>query len=193
MKKRRNLSVFTLISMVMLFLLIMPVFASGTDTCTVSSDGTQTCVASGPTAGFGAGSSPGSPGTGTIDPVIVINEPTTGIPVEKPNPTTDVPVEVKPGQTIPAGEVKPADAAPDAVVPGSVISPAPTDEKPAVAEDLIGKDDGIRYLTSGHTNTQAPTASDFTGSTTGWISGLTVIASFLGAVVYAMRSKKNKK
>jgi hypothetical protein len=193
MKKLSNLSVFTLISMVMLFLLIMPAFASDTDTCTVSSDGTKTCVASGPSAGSDEGSSPGYEGTGTIDPVIIIKEPNTGIPIEKPAPSTDVPVEVKPGEEIPAGEVKPADAAPDAVVPGSVNSPAPTDEKPAVAEDSIGKDDGIRYLTSGHTSTQAPVASDFTGSTTGWISGLTVIASFLGALVYAMRSKKNQK
>ncbi|MGB7595183.1 MAG: hypothetical protein WBL80_06435 [Erysipelotrichaceae bacterium] len=190
MKKLRNLSVFALISTVMLFLLIMPIFASGTDTCSVSSDGTQTCVASSPMAGSGEGSSPGSPGTGIEDPGTVII-PTPGIPMEKTIPGTGVPIEVKPGQDIPAGEVKPADQAPDAVVPGDIITQTPIDEKPATAEDSIGKDDGIRYFANDKSNLAA--ASDFTGSAIGWVSGLTVLASFAGAAVYAFRSKKNQK
>ena len=193
MKKLRNVSVFALISMVMLFLLIMPAFAKDNGRCTVSSDGTQSCVAAVPDAESGEGSSPASPGTGTIDPGTSVSEPATGLPIEKPTPMTDVPVEVKPGEEIPAGEVKPADEAPDAVVLGSVITLAVTDEKPVVAEDSIGKDDGIRYLTTGHTNTQAAAATDFTGLAIGWVSGLTVMASLIGATVYAMRSKKNQK
>jgi len=192
MKKLRNLSVFALISTVMLFLLIMPAFASGTDTCTVSSDGTQTCVATSPDDSSGEGSSPGSPGTGVEDPGTVIIEPTPVIPMEKTIPGTEVPIEVKPGEEIPAGEVKPAEEAPDAVAPGDIITQTPTDEKPAIAEDSIGEDDGIRYFATEKSNL-ASSAGDFTGSAIGWVSGLTVLASFAGAAVYALRSKKNQK
>jgi hypothetical protein len=193
MKKFRNLSVVTLISMGLLFLLVMPVFANGTDACTVSSDGTQTCIATEPSAGSGAGSSPGSPGTGIEKPGTEIVIPTPGIPMEKTIPGTGVPIEVKPGEEIPPGEVKPSDQAPDALAGGDIITPAPIDEKPATAEDSIGKDDGIRYFTTGAPNIEAAAATDFTGSMIGWVSGLTIIASFAGATVYAVRSKKNRK
>jgi hypothetical protein len=177
--KLKQLSVFTLVSAVLLFLLIMPAFASDGKSCTTSSDGTQTCVAEMPSGSSGEGSSPSSPGTGTIDPGTGVILPMPGIPMEKtiPNdPSQDKPVEV----------------APDANVPEITVPSLPADETPAKAEDSIGVDDGIRYFATNDKNIQAAAVGDPGFGTIGWVSSMTVIASLCGAVVIAFRSKKNR-
>jgi hypothetical protein len=161
--KLKQLSVFTLVSAVLLFLLIMPAFASDGKSCTTSSDGTQTCVAETPSGSSGEGSSPSSPGTGTIDPGTGVILPVPGIPM-----------------------------APDANVPEITVPSLPTDETPAKAEDSIGVDDGIRYFATNDKNIQAAAVGDPGFGTIGWVSSMTVIASLCGAVVIAFRSKKNR-
>lgn len=183
MLKLKRLAIFSLISTVLLFLLILPALANG-DSCTTSSDGSQTCVVIDPASSSGEGSSPSSPGT--IDPVTVTIEPTPSTVIDKPDP------EVKPAEGLPTVEEKPAEEAPDAVPEGTII-PTPVDEKPHIAEDSIGKDDGIRYFATGQPNQKAVTLSSFTGSTLGWVAGLTIIATFVGGVVYAMRARKKQK
>jgi hypothetical protein len=177
--KLKQLSVFTLVSAVFLFLLIMPAFASDGKSCTTTSDGTQTCIAETPSGSSGEGSSPGSPGTGIHDPGTGVILPIPGIPMEKTipvNPADDKPVEV----------------APDANVPEGTITPSPADETPAIAEDSISVDDGIRYFATNDKNIQAAAVGDLTIGNIGWVGGLTVVASLCGAVHIAFRSKKNR-
>jgi hypothetical protein len=177
--KPKQLSIFALVSAVLLFLLILPAFASDGKTCTTSSDGTQSCVAETPSGSSGEGSSPGSPGTGILDPGTGVILPIPGIPMEKTipvNPTEDKPVEV----------------APDEKVPDGVVPSTPADETPAKAEDAIGVDDGIRYFTTGAKDIQAAAVGDPAFGTLGWVSSMTVIASLGGAIVIALRSKKNR-
>jgi hypothetical protein len=182
MMKLKHISIFSLISATLLFLLIMPAFAKDNDTCTVSSDGTQVCVVLDPAGTSGSGSSPGYPGTGTIDPGIVIPIPTPGIPMEKTLPEGTLPVEMKPFEP-----------APDAIVPDETITPAPLEEMPGIAEDSITKDDNLQFITTSNPQLASAAVVDYTGSIIGWSGGFTLIASFIATAVYALRTKKNQK
>lgn len=174
MLKMKKISMTVAISMLLLFAVMLPALADENDSCTVSSDGTQTCVIT--DSGSGGSSDPGNPGTVEplpVDPVkeeppvveeipVVEEKPVEEVkPVEVPTPTTETPVA--PDET---GEwVKRTDDG----VP----------EDPQIAED------GIIYTIQDLDNKVAvgidPSAA---------VAGLGSIVLLGGFAVYAIRSKK---
>lgn len=186
MLKLKSISIFTLISTLMLFLFITPIFASDVKSCSVSSEGAEICIITTPTAG--AASSPGSTGSGTIDPSASIVEPIPAIPMEKTIAGTGLPIEVKPSETA----TQPVKSAPDEGLIVSTTTPSPIEENPGIAEDSISKND-IRYLRAGKSSLEGITLASPFSYPIGWVAGLTLIASFTGGLVYAQHARKNKK
>jgi len=147
----------------------LPALADENDSCTVSSDGTQTCVIT--DSGSGGSSDPGNPGETVeplpVDPVkeeppVVEEKPVEEVkPVEEPTPTTETPVA--PDET---GEwVKRTDDG----VP----------EDPQIAED------GIIYTIQDLDNKVAVGIDPSLAVTAGFAA-----AAAAAAAVYVIRSKK---
>lgn len=169
MLKLKKISMTVAISMLLFFAVMLPALADENDSCTVSSDGTQTCVIT--DSGSGGSSDPGNPGE-TVEPLPVdpVKEEPPVVeeipvveekPIEEPTPTSETPVA--PDET---GEwVKRTDEG----VP----------EDPQIAED------GIIYTIQDLDNKAAvgidPSAA---------VAGLGSIVVLGGFAVYAIRSKK---
>lgn len=94
MLKLKKLSMTVAISILLLFAVMLPALADENESCTVSSDGTQTCVIT--DSGSGESSVPGNPGE-TVEPTPVepVKEEPPVIeekPIEEPAPAEDTPV-----------------------------------------------------------------------------------------------------
>jgi hypothetical protein len=176
----KRIFLFTFISIPLLFLFIMPIVATANDTCTLTSDKTQSCVVTSPSSGSGGSANPGSPGTGILYPGLKFIEPTPVIPMEKTIPDAGTPIEAKP-----------ANLAPDAV--SSILTPNPDDSLPVYAVDSISKEEVIASVAKAQRNISTLLATNFADSTIGWVAGLTIIATFVGGVVYALRQRKHIK
>ena len=100
MLKLKKISMTVAISMLLLFAVMLPALADENDSCTVSSDGTQTCVIT--DSGSGGSIDPVNPGE-TVEPTPVdpVKEEPPVVeeipvveekPIEEPTPTTETPV-----------------------------------------------------------------------------------------------------
>jgi len=100
MLKLKKISMTVAITLVLFLAVMLPALADENDSCTVSSDGTQTCVIT--DSGSGGSSDPGNPGETVeplpVDPVkeeppVVEEKPVEEVkPIEEPTPTTETPV-----------------------------------------------------------------------------------------------------
>ncbi len=177
MLKFKRFSMFSLVSAVLLFMMILPALAmegEGSSTCTVSSDGVETCVSDSIGTGENEGSEPGNPGEESVDPAPV-------------DPVEEVPVEEKPSEEVPVVEEKPVEEAPDVVVDeeGSVV-PEDWIKRTDSDEEAI-EDDGIRYFI---TADLASNGSQFAANANGIVAGVGMIASMAGLTLLAFRNKK---